>query len=114
VAREGIRGPRFAAGLAVAAVMTASLAYGFAFGELGEEGSRLIAMPWGLVTVVEVYAGIALFSGWIWARERSPAVAGGWVLALCVLGNVIAGIYVALAAARAGGNTTAFWLGPGR
>ena len=66
------------------------------------------------MTVIEVYVGFALFAGWIWSREPYAAVAGAWIVALCLLGNLVAGCYLVLAARRSRGNPSMFWLGPRR
>ena len=51
--------------------MTAVLIYGFTMGSFSAEGARLMSMPWGIVSLVDLYVGFALFSGWIVYREDS-------------------------------------------
>ena len=51
--------------------MTAVLIYGFTVGDFSGEGARLLAMPWGIVSLVDLYVGFALFSCWIVFRERA-------------------------------------------
>ena len=45
--------------------MTAVLIYGFMVGDFFNEGSQLVAMPWGIVSLVDLYTGFILFSAWI-------------------------------------------------
>ena len=85
----------------VVAAMIAAIAYGFAAGSFSEEGSSILGLAWGKVTLIDLYLGFAMFGAWIAFRERDiPRVAGWWV-ALAVLGNLTAGIYLAMAASRA-------------
>ena len=45
--------------------MTVILIYGFTVGDFAEEGKQLLSMPWGIVSLVDLYVGFVLFSGWI-------------------------------------------------
>jgi hypothetical protein len=91
--------------------MTAVLVYGFTVGDFGAEGGKLLAMPWGIVSLVDLYVGFALFSGWIVYRERSAAVAVPWVVAMMVLGFWAGSLYTLVALYRCGGDWRRFWLG---
>ena len=81
-------------------------------GNIVEEGGLLLTLAWGRATIIEVYAGFALFAAWIWHREPRSWVAGAWIVALCLIGNVVAGCYVVLAARACRGNASRFWHGP--
>lgn len=94
-----------------ATAMVAALAWGAAAGDLSAEGARLLDMPWGVVTLVEVYVGITLFACWVFWRERSPVRAGAWTLAVVLAGNVISCLYVLLALRAARGDARLFWMG---
>ena len=91
--------------------MTAVLIYGFTVGNFSSEGSRLLAMPWGIVSLVDLYTGFVLFSAWIVYRERSLAIALLWTLGMMVLGFFTASLYVLLALQASGGDWRKFWLG---
>jgi len=65
--------------------MSAVLIYGFAVGDFTGEGGELLAMPWGIVSMVDLYVGFGLFSGWIIYRERSAARSLVWVVLMMVL-----------------------------
>lgn len=101
-------------GAGIALVMAGALVHGVASGDFVEEGGHLLALAWGRATLIDVYAGFALFSAWIWHREPRAWVAGTWIVALCLLGNVVAGCYVVLAARDCGGSASRFWCGPRR
>ena len=55
--------------------MTVVLIYGFTIGNFMREGSQLTSMPWGIVSLVDLYTGFILFSIWIIYREKSLSVA---------------------------------------
>lgn len=104
-------------GWVVLAVMLGMLIHAFLRGDFGVEGAALLAMPWGLATVVEVYAGIGLFTGWIVYRERSRMVAALWIGLICLAGNAASALYVLVALRACGGDPYGFWMGarkPGR
>jgi hypothetical protein len=94
------------------ATMTAAITYGLVAGDFWGEGRVIMRMPWGVISVIDVYAGAALFSGWIAARERSALKTAGWVVAIVVLGNFATSLYALLALRSSGGDATLFWLGP--
>jgi hypothetical protein len=92
-----MRGVR-ALGLTVAVLMTAAIGYGFATGSgFGEEGSQLLGLSWGRVTLVDLYLMLGVFAVWVWRREENKAVALMWTIALMGLGSVAAGAYLFLA-----------------
>jgi hypothetical protein len=93
-------------------VMAGALVFGFSAGDFWGEGGRLASMPWGIVSLVDVYTGFALFSGWVVFREPSRAVAAWLVLLVMVLGNAFACGYVLWALARSRGDWVVFWMGP--
>jgi hypothetical protein len=91
--------------------MGAALIYGFSAGTLGQDGSALMKMPWGIVSLVDVYTGFILFSGWILFRERNLWIALGLVVLVMVLGNFIASAYALWALLKSQGDWKKFWLG---
>lgn len=91
--------------------MTAVLIYGFTVGDFAAEGSRLTAMPWGIVSLVDLYVGFALFSCWIVFRERSLAPSVIWVILMMVLGFWAGALYTLLALRSSRGDWKQFWFG---
>ena len=51
--------------------MTGILIYGFTVGNFSSEGAKLLTMPWGIVSLVDLYVGFSLFSCWIVFREKA-------------------------------------------
>ena len=91
--------------------MTAVLIYGFTVGDFLGEGSQLASMPWGIVSLVDLYTGFTLFSAWIIYREKSLPVALLWTVAMMTLGFFAGSLYAFLALQSSGGDWRKFWLG---
>lgn len=91
--------------------MTAVLIYGFTAGDFLGEGSQLLAMPWGIVSMVDLYTGFTLFSAWIIYREKSLPVAILWTIAMMTLGFFAGSLYAFLALQSSDGDWRKFWLG---
>jgi hypothetical protein len=91
--------------------MTGVLVYGFTVGDFGGEGKTLLSMPWGIVSLVDLYVGFTLFSGWIIYREKSPIRSAVWVILMMVLGFFTASLYVLIALQTSAGDWKRFWMG---
>jgi hypothetical protein len=91
--------------------MTAVLVYGFTIGDFSGEGSQLLSMPWGIVSLVDLYTGFTLFSMWIIYREKSLPVAILWTIAMMVLGFFAGSLYAFIALQTSGGDWRKFWMG---
>jgi hypothetical protein len=92
-------------------VMGVVLIYGFTIGDFSGEGAVLTRMPWGIVSLADVYVGFILFCGWVFFREKSLLVAALWTVAVLVLGNLVTCLYVLLALYRTRGDWPRFWMG---
>ncbi|MBN2394755.1 MAG: DUF1475 family protein [Anaerolineae bacterium] len=91
--------------------MTSVIIYAFAAGDFSAEGAWITSHPWGIVSLVDLYAGFSIFSLWIVYREKSPVAAVVWVALMMVLGNWTAALYVLLALVRCRGDWQKFWMG---
>ncbi|MDH5503028.1 MAG: DUF1475 domain-containing protein [Acidimicrobiia bacterium] len=96
-------------GLGATAIMVVALAVAFATGDFASEGSQILGLPWGRMSLVDLYIGAALIGGWIAHRERSWPRILAWWLALIVLGHLASAIYVVAAAKST--DWTTFWSG---
>lgn len=101
---------KWISGLGVVA-MTGILIYGFTVGNFGEDGGELLRNPWGLVSMVDLYVGFILFSGWIAYREKSVTVAVIWIVFMMVLGFFTGSLYAFLALMKSDGDWKKFWMG---
>ncbi len=59
--------------------------------------ARIWAEPWGKGTLLDLYTGFLLCSGWIAWRERSPSRGALWFALNCMLGNLATLAYLLLA-----------------
>jgi hypothetical protein len=92
--------------------MSIVLIYAFIQGDFVAEGRQLLSMPWGIVSLVDLYVGFSLFSVWIAYRERPAWRATTWIILVMVLGFFAASLYTLLALQSSGGDWARFWSGP--
>ncbi len=81
-------------GLAGVVVMVGALIYGFSVGDFGAEGSAILDLAWGRVTLIDLYTGLGLIGAWIVWRERSLTRSLPWLVAMVFLGSLAAAAYV--------------------
>jgi hypothetical protein len=79
--------------------MAITIVYGIAAGSFGDEGSTILDLAWGRVTLIDLYVGLALFGGWVLWRERSRR-AVPWLISFVFLGNLATALYAFVAAVR--------------
>ena len=94
--------------------MAGIIAYGLVAGNIWEEAKIMIHYPWFQISMVDLYTGLSLFSGWVLFRERSKTVAGVWIFLFIILGNLATCAYALIAAAQSQGDWTKFWTGKHR
>lgn len=92
-------------------IMTGAIMYAFLYGNFRQEGSVLLSIPWGIVSLVDLYVGFTLFSGWIVYREKSLLRAGIWILLMMGLGFFTGCLYTFIALQTSEGDWKRFWLG---
>jgi len=92
-------------------IMLLTLLYGFVYGDFFNEGSILLSLAWGKVSLIDVYIGFILFSGWVLYREERLSLAFLWIILILLLGNFIASLYVTLSLFKSNENFQRFWLG---
>jgi hypothetical protein len=91
--------------------MSAALVYGFTIGDFFADGALIVANPWGIVSLVDLYTGFALFGAWIYYREANKLIALVWIAILMVLGFWLASLYVLIELYKSNGNYSKFFLG---
>ncbi len=92
-------------------IMLFTFVYGFVYGDFFAEGSIIASMPWGHVSLIDVYVGFAIVGGWIIFRENNAPSSILWILGIFVLGNFLACLYIWIALERAGEDVKKFWFG---
>lgn len=80
-------------------------------GNFLQEGALLMEMPWGIVSLVDIYLGLILFSVWVTWREENKLTALTWSVFILLLGNMVSCLYVLKAVSEARGDIIKFWLG---
>lgn len=91
--------------------MTGVLVYGFTVGDFAGEGAKLLTMPWGIVSLVDLYVGFSLFSCWIVFREKALLPSLIWVILMMVMGFWAGALYTLLALHTSQGDWQRFWYG---
>ena len=91
--------------------MVAVLLNGFINGSFSEDGARLLANPWGIVSLVDLYVGFILFSMWIAFREKNIFAATTWIVLMMVFGFLTASVYILVALYGSNGDWLKFFLG---
>jgi hypothetical protein len=91
--------------------MGSILIYGFTVGDFTREGKDLLSMPWGIVSMVDLYIGFFLFSAWIIFREKSHLQAVIWVIFMMILGSFTASVYTLVALYQSKGDWKRFLMG---
>lgn len=92
-------------------IMAGAIAYGFIIGDFSGEGGYMLTIPWGQVSLIDVYIGFLFICGWILYREATFLRALPWLIFMMIFGNATAGLYIFVSLVRAGGNWREFWLG---
>lgn len=93
--------------------MAVAIVVGFATASFSEDGSALVGLTWGRVTLLDLY--LAFLFGWLWIawRERSVVRATLWAVATIVTGSFALFGYLLGASLRAD-SVTQLVLGPHR
>ena len=72
--------------------------------------SIIPSLPWGVVSLVDLYAGFILVGIWIFYKEKTVS-ALVWIFFLMTLGNLTTAIYVIYGLNKSKGNITKFFMG---
>ncbi len=91
--------------------MTAAIGNGFMNGSFSQDGAELLSNPWGIVSLVDLYVGFALFSLWIAFRESSLIMIIFWIILMMVLGFFTGALYVLITLYKSRGDWALFFLG---
>ena len=94
-----------------ACAMLIVLAYGFVVGDFSIEGGQLLSMPWGIVSLVDLYVGFLLFSGWVLFREGSSLTSWIWIALVMTLGSLAICLYVLVVLVKTKGDWRCFFSG---
>ncbi len=76
-------------GLLLAGIIVASNQVGVLTGL-----QRLLADPWGMVTLLDLGVGLVFVAAWIAVMEPRPWYAAVWIIGLLLLGNVVTLVFL--------------------
>lgn len=74
--------------------MIGGLINAFVNGDFFVDGGALFDNPWGVMSLIDLYVGFALFSIWIVYRETTLWKTIIWVVTMMVFGFLTGSIYV--------------------
>lgn len=92
-------------------IMGVGIAWALVAGNFRVEGAGIWEMAWGKLTLLDLYAGFAIFSGWIVFREAKLSRSIPWIVAVMLLGNFASCLYALVALTGSGGASRKFWMG---
>jgi hypothetical protein len=90
---RGVLAVAIAAGLA-AAGLVAGIVWAIPSGSVVTALIAIGGMPWGAVTLVDLYVGFAIAYGWMLVVERRTWPRLGWLLLMLGLGNLATALFV--------------------
>jgi hypothetical protein len=80
----------------LAIAFTAMIVWASFRGDLGAEFGAISNMPWGQVSLVDLYLGFGLYGAAVWVIEDKLTKKLFWALPVIVLGNAWSLIWVAV------------------
>ena len=92
-------------------IMAAGIFFALVWGDFPKEGAKITSMPWGIVSLVDLYTGFTLFSLWIIYREKALLPSLIWVVLMMTLGFLTASLYIFIALQKSNGDWKKFFLG---
>lgn len=82
--------------LALAAALLGLIVWASLDTPIGESFARIVADPWGLVTLADLYLGFVLFSVVVAVVEPKRWIAVAVILSTFVLGNLVTAVWLVL------------------
>lgn len=97
-----------------AIAMIIALGNVFINGNFGLEGAALLRNNWGIMSLVDLYAGIIIFSTWIVFREKNILKIILLLIAMLFFGFLTASLYILYNIYKSEGDWVKFFLGSRR
>jgi hypothetical protein len=76
------------------AIVWASVNSGPLHGSIFDQGGVMLSLPWGAVTMADLYTGFVLFAIVIFLTEKTLLSAILWIFPLFFLGNIWAALWL--------------------
>ncbi len=84
---------RLLSGLSTA-IMGGMIIYSLMVGDFFGEGSILMSLVWGQMSLVDLYVGFILVYAWMFYREKSLVARIVWFFGMMVFGNLTFALYI--------------------
>lgn len=97
-----------------ALAMIISLGNVFINGNFPVEGSALLNNNWGIMSLVDLFAGIIIFSTWIIFREKNKLLIVVLMVLMLFFGFLTASLYIVFNLYKSKGDWTVFFFGSRR
>ncbi|MGB0713919.1 MAG: DUF1475 family protein [Gammaproteobacteria bacterium] len=97
-------------GVGIMIVMGLALTYGFVEGDL-DRFLAFAAVPWGTVTLIDLYAAFSVIGAWAVARAGGAISGWLWLLGFFCGGSFVIGLYLFLAGRADRRGEREFWSG---
>ena len=92
---------RFLSGLGTL-IMGGMIIYSLIVGDFFGEGSILMSLVWGQMSLVDLYVGFVLVYAWIFYREQNWIARVLWFMAMMLFGNLTFALYLFIESQKAG------------
>ncbi len=92
-------------------IMSYFLVLAINHGNLAIEGPNLLNMPWGFLSLIDIYTGLILISYWVLWRENNFYKSIPWIILLLFLGNMATCMYVLKCLLESKGEPSIFFQG---
>jgi hypothetical protein len=76
------------------AIMFGFLTLAILRGDFGPETGLIAALPWGQMTLVDLYSGFIIFGLFVIWQEEHLYFAALWIALILLLGNIVSIIYL--------------------
>lgn len=84
----------------VTALLFIAIGLSIATGNISDEGRWILDNPWGRMSLIDIYGGVALIAGWVVLREKHPWSVVLWLPVFVILGHAGTALYASIAAYR--------------
>ena len=81
-------------------IMLGMIAFAFLTGDFAAEGSKLMSMVWGQMSLVDLYVAFFLVYIWIFYKETKVLPRVIWAILLIVTGSLATALYIFLESYR--------------
>ncbi len=92
-------------------IMVGGLVNVFINGNLSIDGPKLLANAWGVISLIDLYLGLILFTIWMLFREKNIGIIILMLILTIFLGFLAASVYVLINLQKSKGDWKKFFLG---